>query len=129
MNNFYKKTPGVIKEISRVLRKNMTLSEQKLWNILRRDFLDVRFLRQKPIYVYTEDSWLDRFIIADFYCNEKKLIIEVDGKIHLKKEIYILDREKENYLQKQGIHVIRILNEDISKNLDQVIREIKNNII
>ena len=54
MEQIYKKAPEIIKLASRELRKNMTLSEKKLWVFLRRDILNIRWLRQKPIYLYTE---------------------------------------------------------------------------
>ena len=72
------KIPDIIKEVARDLRKNMTPAEKLLWESIRRDISGFRFLRQKPLYVFTEDSGQARFIIPDFYCHSKKLIIEVD---------------------------------------------------
>ncbi len=77
-----KPVPHIIKQTAQNLRNQMTQSEILLWNILKTDEIWVRFNRQKPLYVYTENSWLHRFIIADFYCGARKLIIEVDGWIH-----------------------------------------------
>ena len=62
--------------------------------------------------------------MADFYCHDKKLIIELDGEYH----IYRLKEDKFrtailNYL---GIRVIRFNNEKIIHNLDEVLNEIKN---
>ncbi|MBT3726657.1 DUF559 domain-containing protein [bacterium] len=48
--------PDVIKEISTKLRNNMTESEVILWSFIKQKKLGVKFLRQKPIYVYTENS-------------------------------------------------------------------------
>ena len=45
-----------IKIAARDLRKNMTDSEKKLWNELKNQKLGVKFMRQRPLYVYTEDS-------------------------------------------------------------------------
>jgi cyclase len=123
------KTPEVIKSTARELRKNMTDAERILWKYIRRDVSWSRFLRQKPLYVYTENSWLDRFIIPDFYCHEKKLIIEVDGSIHNTPEIYFLDREKELLLISQGIYVLRFQNEEIFNNIEKVIQDIKNTLV
>jgi len=72
------KIPDVIKEAAREMRKNMTPAEQKLWEYIRRDISGYRFLRQKPLYVFTENFGQERFIIPDFYCYEKKLILEID---------------------------------------------------
>ncbi len=118
------KIPDVIKEAARELRKNMTPAEQKLWEYIRRDISGFRFLRQKPLYVFTEDSGLDRFIIPDFYCYEKKLVLEIDGEIHENPEIYTLDREKEKLLKAQRIEVMRITNDEIFEDIDTVIQKI-----
>jgi len=76
-----------IAAIARELRKNQTETEKILWNRLRnRKFLNQKFLRQHPLSFQIEDS--KRFFIADFFCNESKLIIEIDGDIHLKQKNY-----------------------------------------
>jgi cyclase len=59
------------------LRKNPTEEEKILWERLKAKKLGVKFRRQHPIWNY----------IADFYCHELKLVIEVDGSIHDVKEI------------------------------------------
>jgi len=94
-----KHIPQIIKQTTRELRNNSTKAEIILWNHMKQEKLGIRFLRQKPVYVFTEDNGLDRFIIVDFYCAEKKCIIELDGGIHNNKEVYDLDREKEELLQ------------------------------
>jgi len=80
------------------------------------------------MYVFTEDSWLDRYIIPDFYCYKSKIILEVDWNIHNLKEIYELDLYKENLLRNMGFKVIRIKNEDIKYNINNVIKTIKSNL-
>jgi len=114
----------IIKQTARDLRKSPTESEKLLWDKLRTKNLWVKFLRQKPIYVYTEDNWLDRYVIPDFCSLEIKLIIEVDGNIHEKEEVYILDREKKKLLEKKWFRIIRIQNNEISENIDTVIEKI-----
>ena len=115
----------IIKQVSRDLRKNLTNSEKIIWNELKNRKLWYKFLRQKPIYLYTENSWLDRYIIPDFCCLELKLILEIDGNIHNKIEIYLLDIEKEKLLQKKWFKTIRIKNEEISDDLVSVIKKIE----
>jgi len=122
------KIPDIIKEAARNLRKNQTEAEKTLWKELRYDKLWFRFLRQKPIYLYTENDWLDRFIIPDFYCDEKKVIIEVDGSIHNKKEVLELDKHKEELLNKLWIKIIRILNKEVMNNLKKALNTIKINL-
>jgi len=116
--------PNIIKEASRILRKNMTNSEKIIWNEIRDKKLWYKFLRQKPIYLYTEDSWLGRYIIPDFCCLDKKIIIEIDWSIHNVKEIYLLDLEKEKLLLSKWFKVIRIKNQEIENNLKSIIKKL-----
>jgi very-short-patch-repair endonuclease len=51
------------------------------------------------MYIFTENNGQDRFIIPDFYCAEKKLIIEVDGGIHNEQEILNLDNIKQELIE------------------------------
>jgi very-short-patch-repair endonuclease len=69
------------------LRKNTTHAEIKLWNKLKnRQLLNSKFLRQHPIfYIYNNQK---NFLIADFYCHEIKMVIELDGHIHSKRRDY-----------------------------------------
>ncbi len=119
------KVPEIIRQVARNLRNNMTQSELILWNSIKNKNLWYKFLRQKPILLFTEYSWFNRYIIPDFYCFEKKIIIEVDWSIHNLKEIYALDLEKEKLLKKLWIKVIRIKNEEIKNNLSNMLFKIK----
>jgi very-short-patch-repair endonuclease len=122
------KTSDIIKRAARELRKNMTEAESVLWEELRNDKLGYRFLRQKPLHVYTESNSFDRFIIVDFFCKKRKLIIEVDGNIHNKEEIYVLDRHKEELLYSNDYSIIRIQNKDIFENVDKCIERIQSRL-
>lgn len=117
--------PNNIIEIWRKLRLNMTESEKKIWNELRNKKLWVKFLRQNPMYIFTENNWLNRFIIPDFYCKEKNLILEIDWNIHNLEEVLELDLEKEKLVNNLWIKVIRIKYEDILNNLYNVLNKIK----
>ena len=120
-----KAIPDIIKETARKLRKNMTESEILLWKELRAKKLNwIKFTRQAPTYVFTENSWLDRYIIPDFLCSEYKLIIELDWSIHNLEEIYILDREKEKILEKSWYKVVRFTNEEVFENMEGVLQKI-----
>jgi len=122
------KIPDIIKEASKNLRNSMTKSEVILWQYIKSWKLWVKFLRQKPIYVFSENNWLDRFLIPDFYCYEKKLIIEIDGSIHYLKEVLNLDIEKEKILNNLWYKVIRITNNEINNNIKNALLKIKHNI-
>ena len=117
--------PDNITEIWRKLRLNMTESEKLLWFELKNKKLWIKFLRQNPMYVYTENDWLNRFIIPDFYCKEKRIILEIDWSIHDLEDILELDIHKEKLVNDLWIKVIRIRNEDILNNLTKVLNKIK----
>ncbi len=61
------------------------------------------------------------FFVADFFCAEKKLVVEVDGGIHEFQQSR--DQERDSILGKKGFRVLRIKNEELS-NLDEVERKI-----
>jgi very-short-patch-repair endonuclease len=80
-------------ELARELRKNSTTAEKLLWEELRnRQLNGAKFYRQHPL-IYEEDRGNLHFFIADFYCAEHKLVIELDGKIHEYQRNY--DRERD----------------------------------
>ena len=116
-------TSKSITQIARELRKNPTQPERKLWSILRKKQLGgYRFLRQKPI-IYKQINRKAYFFIADFYCAEKKLIIELDGQYHRKKFQMKYDKNRDYVLKNMGITTLRIKNEEI-ENIDKLIRKI-----
>ena len=120
--------PDNIKIIARELRKKMTKAERIFWENVRKDKIWERILRQKIFYVYTENSWLDRFIIPDFYISKKKIIIEIDGSIHKLDKILKLDKIKDELIKNRWFKIIRITNEEIYNNIDKVIEKIKKEI-
>ena len=77
--------------------------QQHLRNIL---FKGLKFRRQFPIGIY----------ITDFYCPEKKLIIEIDGKVHDKKEQKKWDLDRENNLKTLNYNIIRFKNSEVMNN-------------
>jgi very-short-patch-repair endonuclease len=78
-----------------------------------------KFRRQHPIHHY----------VADFYCHEKKLIIEVDGGIHKYKEIREHDKNRSSELERLGIRVIRVTNEQVLNSLRDVIQQIRQALV
>jgi len=102
--------------------KKMTPEEKILWSNLRnRKLKGLKFLRQHPI-VYDTIRNKPKFFIPDFYCAEKKLIIEVDGKIHEFQKDY--DERREEILRNMGLRVIRFKNEEF-KDISVVLRKIR----
>ena len=109
------------KDLSRELRKYQTGAEKLLWeNVRKKRLRGLKFYRQYPIFYEIDNSEL--FIIADFYCFEKKTIIEIDGKIHRYRKKK--DNRRTQILNSLGIRVLRFHNEDVENELDQVLKEI-----
>ena len=101
---YYHKATERIFDNAKKLRRNQTLAEERLWKILRNHKLDgLKFRRQHPV------SWF----IADFYCHELKLIIELDGGIHELEEVKAYDIKREEKLRALGLTVIRFKNEQV----------------
>ena len=101
---------------AKALRKEMTPAEKKLWKALRnRKLNNLKFRRQHPLKDY----------IADFYCHELGLVIEVDGSIHDDEDIKLYDSDRTSILNDLSIIVIRFRNERILGNIDEVLIEIK----
>ena len=95
------------------LRKNATKQEKHLWY----DFLSnypVRFQRQKTIGNY----------IADFYCSQVKLIIEIDGLQHYTQGAAEYEKERTEYMNSLGIVIIRFKNAEIDHNFRTVCNQI-----
>ena len=112
----------IVKLAARGLRRKQTGPEKKLWNILRdRRFLGRKFLRQHPI-VFTY-QFRKRFFIADFYCHEAKLSIEIDGKSHDSQKDY--DALRTHMINSLGIQVVRFKNEEIENDIHKVLGELK----
>ena len=74
----------------------------------------IKFRRQHPIGIY----------IADFYCHKLKLVIEVDGSIHSKKEVKDFDVQREKDLTDWGYTVVRFSNQKVLTEMESVLDEI-----
>lgn len=111
---------GQITDLVRGLRKNATSEEQLLWKHLRgRKLKNHKFLRQQPIIHSTIPR---QFFVADFYCAESKLVVEVDGKYHDFQKDY--DANRDAVLESLGLHVIRFRNEEL-KEIEDVLKRIE----
>jgi very-short-patch-repair endonuclease len=102
--------PSITK--ARELRKNSTDAERFLWHHLRlRQINGDRFRRQRPVGPY----------ILDFVCLEKRIAIEVDGGQH--NEAVSRDRERDEWLRKQGFMVLRFWNHEVLTQIN-VVKEV-----
>jgi very-short-patch-repair endonuclease len=97
------------------LRRGATPQEEILWTRLRGNKLGKKFKRQHSIGGY----------ITDFYCAEKKLIVELDGSVHKTQDAREYDKVRNKYFRDLGYQVLRFWNGDVDKNLSEVLRKIK----
>jgi very-short-patch-repair endonuclease len=112
-----------IVDLCRQLRRTQTPQEEQLWERLRnRKFEGHKFLRQHPI-VFGGTEYRPEFFIPDFYCAEKKLVIEVDGRIHDFQVLY--DRDRDDIMTELGLRVLRIQNDELI-DLDAILVKIRN---
>lgn len=86
-----------------------------LWKRLKSKQIGYAFARQKPILNY----------IADFYCKELNLVIEIDGASHFTEEAHIRDDERDRQMKAIGLEVVRIIDGDVRKDADRVADYIK----
>lgn len=106
-----------LKSRAQTLRKEMTKEERHLWY----DFLKtcpVQFNRQKIIGNY----------IVDFYCDKAKLVVELDGSQHFSEEGIDRDRQRDDWLLKNGFLVLRYSNADVQRNFRGVCENILHQI-
>jgi len=97
------------------LRKPQTHAEKKLWGILRN--------RKLEGYKFRRQHALDSFI-ADFYCHEARLVIEIDGENHLIREVMEYDKWREGILKSYGLAIIRFTNDQVFTDIDGVLKAI-----
>ena len=98
---------------ARSMRHEPAPAEQKLWRCLRnRQLNGFKFRRQVAFGTY----------IADFYCAECGLIVELDGDSHSEREAY--DERRTADLETQGLAVVRFVNTDAFDHLDSVLEAI-----
>jgi very-short-patch-repair endonuclease len=100
-------------EKARAMRRDMTLAEARLWAALRRSALEVRVRRQHIVR-----GW-----IVDFFIHAAQLVIEVDGDIH---DLQVdEDRRRDEALREEGLHVLRVRNDDVLVRLPEVLAQIR----
>ncbi len=104
----------IAKTLCRELRKNSTEAEDILWQRLRNHKqMHKKFYRQYPIYF--DLLGRETFYIADFYCYQNRLVIEIDGAYH--KYQKRKDELRTEVINQLGIKVIRFKNDDVIKDI------------
>jgi very-short-patch-repair endonuclease/restriction endonuclease S subunit len=102
-------------ERARELRRSHTPAEDVLWELVRgRQFMGLKFRRQHQIGDY----------VVDFFCNEQKLVIELDGPVHADPQRSAKDKTRDAYLESMGLNALRFKNEDFLANPEATLRSI-----
>jgi very-short-patch-repair endonuclease len=115
----------IAKVVCRDLRRNETEVEKIFWEAVRsKKLYGKKFYRQYPFFY--DITGKETFFVADFFCFEEKLIIELDGKYH--KYRLAEDENRTEILNSLGIKLIRFANEEILNNLNDVLFTIRNNL-
>lgn len=114
-----------LKQLRKILRKNVTNAEKYLWQFIRRKQLGYKFLRQVSIGYY----------VVDFYCKELAVAIEIDGQIHNQKQVKERDKFRQEIIESDGVLFLRFSNEEVFDNTEEVLlkitkvcQEIENNL-
>ena len=105
----------ILESRRRDLRVKQTEAEKILWQKLRnRQINGFKFFRQCSIGKY----------IADFYCSELRLVIELDGSHHYEENVFEYDKIREEFMKSLDIQSIRFNNLDVFKSLDEVMERV-----
>jgi imidazole glycerol-phosphate synthase subunit HisF len=107
-------SPGIF-EAAKDLRNHQTDAEKLLWTKLCKNQLGVKFRQQHPILSF----------VADFYCHSRRIIIEIDGPIHILTKNRRYDEMRAETLERYDITLLRFSNDQIKNNMEQVLLKIK----
>lgn len=118
-DHLHKGAKGKLFSFARANRRGQTTAEELLWQNLRnRKLSGFKFRRQHPVADF----------IADFYCHEAKLLIEIDGAYHDQVEQADYDKGRACELEKLGLKVLRFTNEEVEKEISKVVKIIKEHL-
>jgi very-short-patch-repair endonuclease len=93
----------------------MTEAEEMLWEQIRNNKLKgLKFRRQHPLDIF----------IADFYCHQRKLIIELDGGIHDTPEQMEYEEGRTAELEEKGFKILRFKNDEVLNDIKSVLEKI-----
>ena len=114
-DNLHKEAIGKLYQYGRESRQDSTEAEKLLWAVLRNRKLNgLKFRRQHP---------LDKFIV-DFFCNEKKLVVELGGGVHNEKINKEYDEARTAMLAGLNVIVLRFKNEEVINDVQGVLKKI-----
>ena len=111
-----------VREIIRGLRKKSTNAERIFWKEVRNRKIDgYKILRQHPIRCVVDGR--QRIFIADFYCAERKLVVEIDGPVHDRQKDY--DKLRTQVIERMGMRVVRFTNDEVERDSANVLRKLR----
>jgi len=96
----------------------MPEAEKQLWQRIRKKQLGMKFRRQHGVGRY----------IADFYCSEYKLVIELDGDSHGSLEAQAYDAERNIFMLEIGLNVLRFTNQEVFTNIEGILEQIQKQV-
>ena len=103
------------KQFARHLRQTQNTYEELLWQLLRnRKRCNKKFRRQHTIGIY----------VADFYCAEEQLIVEIDGRDHFTEQGRLHDDARDRFMHSQGIRVLRFTGKQVETETELVLAQI-----
>jgi very-short-patch-repair endonuclease len=108
-----------MKERRRALRRDMTVAERALWQLIRSEQLGVKFRRQQSV---------GRFVL-DFYCPALSLAIEVDGSSHNEEGAALNDELRQCTIEATGIHFVRVTDPQVLHDPTYVLQCIRTKIL
>ena len=101
------------------LRSEMPPAERILWSRLKKKQLGgFKFRRQYSVGPY----------VLDFYCPSVKLAVEIDGDLHYQDRAQEYDQQRDRYIENFGLRICRYTNQEIYRNLDDVLEDILANL-
>ena len=115
-DNLHKGASFKLFSYARQNRRVMTYAEKILWDNLRNKKLKgFKFRRQHPVSDF----------IADFFCLEANLVVEIDGTKHSERDQKEYDDGRTYELKELGIRVIRFTNREVEENVEFVVKHIE----
>ncbi|MFN7780939.1 MAG: methionine--tRNA ligase [Betaproteobacteria bacterium] len=104
---------------AKTLRQTATDAETLLWSLLRdKQFADLKFRRQHPV------EFDGTRYVLDFYCDEAKLAVELDGGQHAEPQALLRDRERDQTLLLHGVRTLRFWDNDVLAQTEAVLEAV-----
>jgi len=114
--NLFYGASSITHQRARELRRSLTPAEQILWEVLKNRQLEgYKFRRQHPIYRY----------IADFYCHELRLVIELDGEVHDEIDQQEHDSNRDLVIREFSVRILRFKNQEVINDPKNVVEKVK----